>query len=128
MTPPRERAFPVEAALDAIVPVVARFPPPSMFELARRGHGSLFEQVIGCVVSIRTLEEVSLGAALRLFALATDPEGVAGLGEARIAAAGGRGACGRGGLRRGRPGPGGATAFCRRAQNRDGTSPKGAMP
>jgi endonuclease III len=46
-----------------------------MFALAEEGHVSLFEQLVACILSIRTLDEVSLVAARRL------------LGEAREAAA-----------------------------------------
>ena len=50
-----------------------------MFALAEDGHRSLFEQLVGCILSIRTLDEVSLVAARRLFAEAPDPAAVARL-------------------------------------------------
>ena len=55
-----------------------------MFELAERGHRSLFEQLVGCIISIRTLDEVSLPAALELLATASTPAAVAKLSVARI--------------------------------------------
>src|SRR6185437_4798543 len=55
-----------------------------MFELAARGHRSLFEQLVGCVISIRTLDEVSLPVALELFASAPTPQNVAALSVDRI--------------------------------------------
>ena len=55
-----------------------------MFELAARGHRSLFEQLVGCVISIRTRDEVSLPVALELFAAAPTPQQVAGLSIDRI--------------------------------------------
>lgn len=69
--------FPIDDMLSAITAAVRGYPLPSMFELARLGHASLFEQVVACIVSVRTLEEVSLPASLRLFELARTPERMA---------------------------------------------------
>jgi len=55
-----------------------------MFALAEDGHRSLFEQLVGCILSIRTLDEVSLVAARRLFAAAPDPDTIARLRPAAI--------------------------------------------
>jgi endonuclease-3 len=55
-----------------------------MFELAARGHRSLFEQLVGCVISIRTLDEVSLPVSLALFARAATPQRIAALSVAQI--------------------------------------------
>lgn len=51
-----------------------------MFALAEEGYGSLFEQLVACVLSIRTRDEVSLVAAWRLFARARRPAEIARLG------------------------------------------------
>ena len=56
----------------------------AMFELAERGHGSLFEQLVACVISIRTLDEVMLPTALGLFEAAPTPAALARLPVARI--------------------------------------------
>jgi endonuclease-3 len=55
-----------------------------MFELADRGHGSLFEQLVGCIISIRTRDEVSLPVALKLLGRASTPAGIAKLSAAQI--------------------------------------------
>lgn len=55
-----------------------------MFELADRGHRSLFEQLVGCIISIRTRDEVSLPVALEFFARAPTPAAVAKLSAADI--------------------------------------------
>ena len=55
-----------------------------MFELAERGHRSLFEQLVACIISIRTLDEVSLPTALKLFERASTPEAIAKLSVAQI--------------------------------------------
>jgi endonuclease III len=56
----------------------------AMFELADRGHGSLFEQLVGCIISIRTLDEVSLPVALKLFERASTPAAIDRLSVAQI--------------------------------------------
>jgi endonuclease-3 len=56
----------------------------AMFELAERGHRTLFEQLVACVVSIRTLDEVSLPVALELFRRAPTPDAIAKLSVAKI--------------------------------------------
>ena len=55
-----------------------------MFALAEDGHRSLFEQLVGCILSIRTLDEVSLVAARRLFAAAPDAAAIARLRPAAL--------------------------------------------
>jgi endonuclease-3 len=55
-----------------------------MFELAERGHRSLFEQLVGCIISIRTRDEVSLPVSLELFVKASTPAAVAKLSVDRI--------------------------------------------
>jgi endonuclease-3 len=55
-----------------------------MFKLAERGHRTLFEQLVACVLSIRTLDEVSLPVALALFERAPTPARIAKLSVAQI--------------------------------------------
>jgi endonuclease-3 len=55
-----------------------------MFELADRGHRSVFEQLVGCIISIRTRDEVSLPVALELLEKASTPAALAKLSVARI--------------------------------------------
>jgi endonuclease III len=63
---------------------VAPFPKAAMFELAEQGFGSPFQQLVGCILSIRTRDEVSLPSALQLLRQAATPAAVLKLGEARI--------------------------------------------
>ena len=63
---------------------VREYPKPVLFELADRGYGSPFQILVACVITIRTLEEVSLPASLELFEAASTPEAVAKLGPQRI--------------------------------------------
>jgi endonuclease-3 len=55
-----------------------------MFELAERGHRSLFEQLVGCIISIRSRDEVSLPVSIELFEEASTPAAVAKLSVDRI--------------------------------------------
>jgi endonuclease-3 len=58
---------------------VAPYPKAALFELAERGFGSPFEQLVACIISIRTLDEVTLAASQRLFARARTPAEMARL-------------------------------------------------
>ncbi len=53
---------------------VRGFADAAMFALAARGHGTLFEQLVACILSIRTLDEVSLPTSLALLERARTPE------------------------------------------------------
>jgi endonuclease III len=55
-----------------------------MFELAERGHRSLFAQLVACIISIRTRDEVSLPVALELFERAPTAAAIARLSVAQI--------------------------------------------
>ncbi|HSP76900.1 MAG TPA: hypothetical protein VLQ93_00115, partial [Myxococcaceae bacterium] len=66
--------FEVEEVLARVREAVRGFADAAMFELAARGHASLFEQLVGCILSIRTRDEVSLPASLRLLERARTPE------------------------------------------------------
>jgi endonuclease-3 len=55
-----------------------------MFALAELGHRSLFEQLVACMLSIRTRDEVSLVAARRLFDAAPTAGDIARLPVSRI--------------------------------------------
>ena len=55
-----------------------------MFELAERGHRTLFEQLVACIISIRTRDETMLPVALKLFERAPTPAALAKLSVAQI--------------------------------------------
>jgi endonuclease III len=76
--------FDIDAVLREIRKSVADKPKAVLFELAGRGYGSPFEILVACVITIRTLEEVSLPTALRLFEVARMPGDVAKLGPKGI--------------------------------------------
>jgi endonuclease III len=65
---------------------VAPFRPAAMFELAGDGYTSLFEQLVACIISIRTYDEQTVPIARRLFARARTPAGMAELSADEIRA------------------------------------------
>jgi endonuclease-3 len=79
-----KRPFDVDDVFARIEAAVRSFPKAAMFELHELGHTSVFEQLVACVISIRTLDEVSGPAARRLFEVARTPADVARLGAKRI--------------------------------------------
>ena len=63
---------------------VRPFPKAAMFELFEEGFSTPFEQLVGCMLSIRTRDEVVLPTARRLFARARTPAAMQELGTAGI--------------------------------------------
>jgi endonuclease-3 len=67
-----------------IAEAVAPYPKAAMFELAELGYDSPFEQLIACIISIRTRDEESLPIARRLFEQARTPAEIAQLAPEAI--------------------------------------------
>ncbi len=65
--------FDLNTMLDRIAKATAGYPKAAMFELYERGYTSLFEQLIACIISIRTLDEVSIPVSEKLFTKARTP-------------------------------------------------------
>lgn len=66
--------FDIDVAMARIAQAVQPYPKAAMFELAEAGYHSLFEQLVACIISIRTRDEVTLPTALRLFEHARTPD------------------------------------------------------
>lgn len=66
--------FDLNVMLARIETAIKPFPKAAMFDLAERGYNSLFEQLMSCIISIRTLDETTIPVSLRLFASARTPE------------------------------------------------------
>ena len=79
-----KRPFRVDTVLRRIRVAVAGFADAAMFELADEGHRSAFEQLVACIISIRTRDEVMIVAARRLFAVAHTPAEMLALTPAKI--------------------------------------------
>lgn len=65
--------FDIDAVVTLVREAIKPFARAMLFELYDDGHRSAFEQLVACIISIRTLDEVSLVAARRLFAVARTP-------------------------------------------------------
>ena len=68
-----EKSFDIDRALKLIGKAVQPWPKAAMFELAEDGFNSPFEQLVACIISIRTYDEVSLPTARKLFTRARTP-------------------------------------------------------
>lgn len=78
--------FDIDVAVERIREAVRPYPPAAMFQLADEGYNSAFEQLIACIISIRTYDEVSIPVAHKLFARARTAVQMAALTSAEIAA------------------------------------------
>jgi endonuclease-3 len=76
--------FDIDQAIERIRVAVAPLPKAAMFELAEEGFDSSFEQLVACIISIRTYDEVMLPTARRFFARARTPLEVSRLTPAEI--------------------------------------------
>lgn len=58
---------------------VKDLPAPTLFQLRDLGYGTLFQQVVACLISVRTYEEISLPVARQLFERAATAAALAAL-------------------------------------------------
>jgi endonuclease-3 len=73
----KKRPFDIDVAMKAIREAVKPYPKAAMFELRDDGYGTPFQQLIACLLSVRTRDEVSLVASRRLFDVARRPADLA---------------------------------------------------
>jgi endonuclease III len=71
--------FDIDWMVEQIRQAVQDLPKAALFELHELGYTSLFEQLVACIISIRTLDEVTLPVAQALFAEARTPAGMLAL-------------------------------------------------
>jgi endonuclease-3 len=79
-----KRPFDIDVVMDRVREAVRPYPKAAMFELRDDGFDTPFEQLVACILSIRTRDETSLIAARRLFAEARTPAAIAALDPAEI--------------------------------------------
>ena len=79
--------FDIDEVMRRIRAAVSDVPDAAMFALRDLGYGTLFQQLVACIISIRTTDEVSLPTALALLEQAPTPKDVAALDIADIDAA-----------------------------------------
>lgn len=65
--------FSIDTVILRLREAVRPYPKAAMFELAAQGYRSPFEQLIACLISIRTYDEVSLPVSRQLFERANTP-------------------------------------------------------
>lgn len=80
-----KRAFDIHEVVRRIRQEVKRFADAAMFDLAAQGFATPFHQLAACIISVRTMDEVSLPAALRLYQAAPTADAVSRLSVRRIA-------------------------------------------
>ncbi|HEY9089044.1 MAG TPA: endonuclease III [Anaerolineaceae bacterium] len=76
--------FDIHQAVERIRAAVQPYPPAAMFQLFDEGFTTPFEQLIACIISIRTFDETTIPTARRLFARARTPAELSRLPTAEI--------------------------------------------
>ncbi len=74
-----KQPFEIDIVMDHIRGSIIGFPKAAMFELAERGFATAFQQLVACIISIRTRDEESLPLSVRLFQVASTPAEIAAL-------------------------------------------------
>lgn len=69
-----KKPFDIPEMLKRIEKAVQSYPKAAMFELHQKGYDSLFEQLVSCIVSIRTFDETTIPVSEKLFAAARTPK------------------------------------------------------
>ena len=78
-------SYPIDIMLRHIEVAVAPYPKAAMFGLADEGFTSLFEQLVSCIISIRTLDETTFPLSRKLFEQARTPVAMLKLSKEQIA-------------------------------------------
>jgi endonuclease-3 len=76
--------FDIHVVIRRIRKAVAGFPDAAMFALREQGYDTVFQQLVACIISIRTTDEVSLPTALALLKRASTPAAMQRLEVAEI--------------------------------------------
>ena len=79
-----KKPFNLSIVLKRIEKAIKPYPKAAMFELFERGYSTLFEQLISCVISIRTLDETTIPVSEKLFKIARTPKEVLQLSAKKL--------------------------------------------
>lgn len=79
-----KKAFDINRAVKLIDKAIVPYKKAAMFELAEDGFNSTFEQLVACMISIRTYDEVTIPMSRRLFERARTPKEVSRLSAEEI--------------------------------------------
>ena len=82
--PLRKKPFDLNAVVRRIRKEVAQYADAAMFDLRSHGYASVFQQLVACIISIRTYDEVSLPLSIALLDLAPTAKQMARLSERQI--------------------------------------------
>lgn len=77
-------AFQVSKAIKILKKEVARFKTPYVTEVSEETRKDPFRVLVSCIISLRTKDETTREASVRLFAKAATPEKMIGLNEGEI--------------------------------------------
>ena len=79
-----KKPFRMGEAIRRLRQAVAPYPKAALFELAAEGYDSVFQVLVGCIISIRTRDETTVPVARALFARARTPAAMAALSHQEI--------------------------------------------
>ncbi|MBV9866764.1 MAG: endonuclease III [Abitibacteriaceae bacterium] len=79
-----KQPFDPDIAFPRIEAAIAPFPKAGLSLLMDEGHTTAFEQLVACIISIRTLDEIMLPVARRLFEAAPTPHAISELSPETI--------------------------------------------
>lgn len=79
-----KKPFDIDRAMQLLREAVRPYPPAALFALYDEGYTSPFEQLVACIISIRTRDETMIVTARSLFAEARTPEAMSGLSPNQI--------------------------------------------
>jgi endonuclease-3 len=80
----KKRPFNIDVVARRIRREVEQFADAAMFDLRSHGYSTIFQQLVACIISIRTFDEVSLPVSIALLKRAPNPEAMAKLTERQI--------------------------------------------
>lgn len=79
-----KKPFDLDVMLQRVEEAVRPFPKAAMFALYEKGYSSLFEQLVSCIISIRTLDETTIPLSEKLFFRARTPAAMLALSPAQL--------------------------------------------
>jgi endonuclease-3 len=79
-----KRPFNIDLVMRRVAKAVRPFAKAALFDLAEQGFTSPFEQLVACIISIRTLDQVTVPTAQNLFHTARTPAQVARLSVQKL--------------------------------------------
>ncbi|HZD11653.1 MAG TPA: endonuclease III [Candidatus Binatia bacterium] len=84
MSAARSEPFDIDRVMQLLREAVKPYPPAALFQLHDEGYSTPFEQLVACMISIRTRDETTLVTARSLFAEARTPPEMSKLSPERI--------------------------------------------